>query len=158
MSDFKWLPPLLPLSNFDGDWNRYLDALYDVFRGDFLKSQPFLGDRRCGSKRFPKINGKEGTFWHLISEGRVEGDRLPDMQRCQRIRWPRLMIEHATEIPTWTATKNGDSRVHLALPDFSYLVVLADRDTYLLIWTAFCVDRQHRRDKLMREYSAAQKD
>jgi hypothetical protein len=158
MSDPKWLPPLISFSEFGGDWDRYLDALYSGFASDFLTSQPFLNGRRCGCKRFPKIDGKEGTFWHLISSGEIENERLPEMQRCQRIRWPRPIIEHATEVPMWTATKNGDLRVHLALPDFSYLVVLADRGTYLLIWTAFCVEQQHRRDKLRREYTTALKD
>jgi len=40
----------------------------------------------------------------------------------------------------------------LAVEDFSYVVVLADRGTFLLPWTAYCVDREHQRRKLQKEY------
>ncbi len=38
--------------------------------------------------------------------------------------------------------------------DFSYVVVLADRGEYVLLWTAYCVEQEHRRQKLRREYEA----
>jgi hypothetical protein len=43
-------------------------------------------------------------------------------------------------------------RIVIALEDFSYIVVLADRGKYLLLWTAYCVEQEHRRAKLRREY------
>ncbi|MNH30689.1 hypothetical protein D3C79_909980 [compost metagenome] len=45
--------------------------------------------KRLGLKRHPVIQGKEATFWHMISEGNDEAERLPDLRRCERIRWPR---------------------------------------------------------------------
>lgn len=42
----------------------------------------------------------------------------------------------------------------IALGDFSYVVVLADRGDYVLLWTAYCVEMEHRRQKLRREYEA----
>lgn len=44
-------------------------------------------------------------------------------------------------------------RQRIALTDFSYLLVLADRGSYLLPWTAFFVDADHQRAKLEREYN-----
>jgi len=44
------------------------------------------------------------------------------------------------------------------LPDFSYIVVLATRSTYVLLWTAYTVERTHRREKLRREYQAYQNE
>ena len=42
----------------------------------------------------------------------------------------------------------------LALPDFSYLVVVADRGDYVLPWTQYHVDRKHSREKYRMEYDA----
>lgn len=153
----SWLPEIILLEAYKGEWGRYLEALYSVFKRDFLDSKPqFLG-RNIALKRYPMENGKEATFWHFISEGKCEEDRLPDMRRCERIPWPRPIIEsHETEqVLSWTTTRNGERRILLALDDFSYLVVLADRGHYVLPWTAYCVERDHQRRKLKREYEAS---
>jgi hypothetical protein len=54
------------------------------------------------------------------------------------------------------AGKGGDPRIAIALSDFSYVVILAERSgpngTYHLPWTAFCVERPHQRIKLEREW------
>jgi hypothetical protein len=41
--------------------------------------------------------------------------------------------------------------VLIALLDFSYVVVLGDRKTYLILITAYPVDRAHQRARLSRE-------
>lgn len=43
-------------------------------------------------------------------------------------------------------------RVVLGLPDFSYVVVMADRGDHIMPWTAYPVERPHQRQKLEREY------
>lgn len=60
----------------------------------------------------------------------------------------------------WSNRRGSDTRILLALDDFSYVVVLADRGDYVLPWTAYTVERKHRREKLRKEYEeyqAAQK-
>ncbi len=90
MSDSPaWLSSLVLFSDYEGDWNRYLDALYMWFRQDFIDSKPVFQGQRLGLKRYPLSHGKEATFWHIISEGKNEDDRLPDFRRCERIRWPK---------------------------------------------------------------------
>jgi hypothetical protein len=84
-----WLPELVTLQDYGGDWVRYLEAIYGHFRQDLVLTPPAYPGRRFALKRHPLVQGKEATFWHLISEGRVEADRLPDLRRCERIRWPR---------------------------------------------------------------------
>lgn len=50
-------------------------------------------------------------------------------------------------------SERGREKFHLiALPDFSYVVVIAQRTGYLLLWTAYCVERAHRRKKLEKEW------
>ena len=155
MPALDWLPPLVVLADSGGDWKRYVELVYGFFRTDFIASSPTHDGRRCACKRYPLIQGKEGTFWHLISEGGVEDDRLPDLRRCERIRWPRPMVERSPEtgVVSWHSSRPGDKkRIVIALADFSYVVVLADRGKYLLLWTAYCVEQEHRRAKLRREY------
>lgn len=148
----EWLPPLMTLSDSGGDWSRYVQAIYEAFRGDFVMHHPLFEGRRCGIKRHPVIDRKEAAFWHLISEGKVEADRLPDLRRCERIRWPRPMIERSPiDVRVWRSERKGDQRIVIALDDFSYVVVLADRGEYVILWTAYCVEETHRREKLRRE-------
>jgi hypothetical protein len=150
----EWLPALVELRGSEGDWERYVELLYGFFRADFIDSVPGYPGKRWAMKRHPEHRGKEATFWHIISEGPDEAERLPDLRRCERIRWPRAIIDRCRTGPVlaWAQQRGSDQRIVLALPDFSYVVVLADRGEYVLLWTAFPVEREHRRRKLEREY------
>ena len=158
----EWLPPLMLLGDFEGDWNAYEDVLYAAFAEDFLKTRPRWAGKKVGLKRHPLSQGKEATFWHFISEGKTEADRIPDLRRCERIRWPRPTMETFTDqrpgdgapVVWWKNERRGESRYLLALPDFSYLVVVADRGDYVLPWTQYCVERAHQREKYRKEYNA----
>jgi hypothetical protein len=154
-----WLPTLVLFEAFEGDWDRYLAALYAFFRQDFIDTSPSFNGVKLSLKRHPVIQNKEATFWHIISEGDAEADRLPDMRRCERIRWPRPVIEHSSEavVKVWKNKRNKETRVCLWLEDAEYLVILAERRGYTLLWTAFPVTREHRKRKLLKEYEAAQK-
>jgi hypothetical protein len=144
MIPFAWLPPLVFFCDSQGDWSAYEEVLYGHFKCDFVLSPPTFRGCRVGLKRYPLDRGREATFWHLISEGSVEADRLPHMRRCERIRWPRPMI-HGSEdssLRVWSQERNGEQRVAIALSDFTYVVILAARASrdgrYFLPWTAFC--------------------
>lgn len=152
-----WLPELVTLEEFGGDWEQYLCALYEFFCIDFIDSTPAIHGKRFALKRHPLLAGKEATFWHFISEGKKEDERIPDLRRCERIRWPRPIIEAYAggALKWWISDQHrGECRIVIALNDFSYIVVLADRGEYVLPWTAYCVDREHRRRKLQRDYEA----
>ncbi len=152
-----WLPGLVLFETYGGDWERYLKVLYAYFAQDFLDSRPAFHGAPIALKRYPIIAGKEATFWHLISEGEVEGDRLPDLRRCERIRWPRPVIEHAAEpvVKIWENERKSEKRVCLWLEKAEYLVVLAKRKGYVLVWTAYPVTEAHQKRKLQREYEAS---
>ena len=162
----NWLPPLVLLATYGGEWEKYLKALYSFFKQDFIDSRPSFRGSKVAHKRLPVIEGKEATFWHLISEGNVEQDRLPDIRRCERIRWPRPIIERCDEgvIKIWENERKGQKRICLWLENHDYLVILAERKEYVLLWTAYLVTEPHRKRKLMKEYeeykkaSAAPKD
>jgi len=60
-------------------------------------------------------------------------------------------------VHVWSDTRrrrtHGKSlRWLVALTDFSYIVVVDERADYVLPWTAYPVEQDHRRRKLEREY------
>lgn len=151
-----WLPPLVLFNDYGGNWDIYLETIYSWFKQDFINNKPVFQGRRLGLKRLPFTNGKEATFWHMISEGKEEENRTPDFRRCERIRWPKPVIEHESDpkVKYWVSVKRNENRIHLWLEEEDYVVVLADRRGFLLPWTAFFVSWQHTRDKLRKEYEA----
>ncbi|HEX04299.1 MAG TPA: hypothetical protein ENH10_03965 [Bacteroidetes bacterium] len=151
---FDWLPPLVLFGDHGGNWEAYLHAIYAWFRQDFVDSKPVFQGRRLGLKRSSLTSGKEATFWHMISEGAIEDERIPDLRRCERIRWPKPVIRNSEvrRVKWWISVKKGEDRIHIWLEDEDYVVVLADRRGYLLLWTAFLVTRGHTRQKLRKEY------
>lgn len=159
--DASWLPDLVEFNDY-GNWERYLEAIHDHFAADFVRSTPTWPGKRFGLKKHPEYDGKSATFWHMISEGSTEADRTPDFRRCERIRWPRATIDafedrrpEPEDRIVWWKNKRGNNRnILLALPDFTYLVVMADRGDYILPWTAYPVERAHQRAKLERDYHA----
>lgn len=159
MPDLGWLPPLLVC-----DWNRQaetLDLAYAVFQRDFgdRTTLPTFQNRRLELKFHPKIDGWPATFWHFVTSGESgesEAERSPEGKRLERIGWPRALIVEAGRVPcrikVWSNRRKSERRWLLALEDFSYLLVLADRGKFLLPWTAYPVDQAHSRKKLEKEY------
>lgn len=157
--NFPWLPKLEQMTDYGGDWRRYLCALYGIFCSDFIRSKPRFRGVPLALKRHPIIADKEATFWHIISEGNIEEERLPNMRRCERIRWPRPAIENCDDdvVKVWTELRGSERRTHIWLEPESYLVVLNERKGYTLLWTAYIVEREHERQKLNRRYEKYQK-
>jgi hypothetical protein len=91
-----------------------------------------------------------------VQEGRVEDDRLPDLRRCERIRWVRWVIENATshaEIDIWQNTRVTEINTLLWLRE-EYLVVLGQRQGYWLLRTAYCTEKSGRIAQLRKERDA----
>ena len=105
------------------------------------------------------VQGKEATFWHFISEGTAENDRLPDLRRCQRIRWPRPIIEKADvhQLKVWENKRRREARICIWFEEGEYFVILAKRKKYVLPWTAYLVTKPHQKKKLLKEYEAYKK-
>ena len=150
----NWQPSLVLFEDSQGDWNHYLATIYAFFKQDFIDSKPVFQGKRLGLKRYPLSQGKEITFWHMISEGENEEERTPDFRRCERIRWPKPIIENDSDqaIKWWRNKRRGQKRICLWLEQEEYLVILADRDNYILPWTAYQVTYGNQKRKLQREY------
>ena len=155
-SEPEWLPPLIRFADYSGSWNDFYENDYQLFKEDFVNNKPVFEGRRLRLKRHPLTeDGKEATFRHMITEGAVEENRKPDITRMERIRWPAPVIEHSEEvvIKIWrNQRRRNETRILLWLENQDYLVILADRGDYILPWTAYCVEREHRKRKLQKEY------
>jgi len=152
----EWLPPLVELADYNGNWKRYEEALYGFFRADFVDATARFRYLPVRLKRMPMYEGKEASYWHCISTGSTETDRVPDLRRCERIRWPRPCLEHETGLKVWMEKISGEDRIHLWLEAEGYLIVLAVRRGYVVLWTTFYVQYEHERRKFNRRYEAAQ--
>jgi len=152
----EWLPGLVTFKEYHGNWNAYVEAIYSYFREDFVESKPLFRGKLLRLKRHPLSNDKEATFWHMIQEGKCEADRIPVISRCERIRWPKPIIENEEDerIKVWRNERKGERRICLLFEcgEEWYLVILADRGSYILPWTAYPVKWEHRRKKLLKEY------
>lgn len=153
----QWPPELVEMSESGNDWGRYCDALYDIFHGDFIaRSTKFLG-KHVTVRPKDVASGKALRFWHVISEGPDEDARLTNLRRCECIRWPRRIIEAVgTErVKWWRERRERDLRTHVALADFSYLVVLAESPNVCVLITAYPIADGHSRKRLARRFEAA---
>lgn len=151
-----WLPELVLFSSAKGNWNRYVEIIYAHYKTDFIDSKPTFQGTELSIKRYPPSNGKEHTFWHIVQEGKIEEERTPGLRRCERIRWPRPIIENSsdTKIKIWKNRRRNKIRVLIRFQNEKddYLVVIEERNKYLLFITAYPVDRTHTRGKLDKEY------
>lgn len=149
----SWLPDALQYSDFNGEWDRFLATVYQIFEHDFKQSRPSYEGRTVVHDT--KIeDGKEAAFWHITSSiDRNTRDRVPDLRRCERIPWPRPMIEHPNDdaLAVWKNKRKRDTRVLLWLEKLDYLVVLTETSRTIVIVTAYCTDRKHTRTKLRKE-------
>jgi hypothetical protein len=151
-----WLPSLCLMSHCGNDWQTYVSAVYELYLDGFVRSQPSFEGMRVGRKRYPEHAGKEFAFWHLVSEGKEEDERIPDLRRCERMSWPRAIVDHAADpaVRVWRNRRGTEVRACLWVPDADFLVVLGVRKTYAVLWTAYPVTHAHRKAKLEKEWLA----
>ena len=57
-------------------------------------------------------------------------------------------------LKVWENKRKHEKRICIWFEDVEYLVVLAIRKGYILLWTAYPVTRLHRKRKLQKEYEA----
>jgi len=146
-------PDLLP---FAGDWKAYEAELHQTFLDEIAHGELWFRNQRVNCRRHPEYAGRWASFWHLVSEGLVEDDRLPDLRRCERIRWVRWAIENSTthpEIDEWRNRRGTEKNTLLWFRE-EYLVILAERRGYWLLKTAYCTNESRRIRKIRKERNA----
>jgi hypothetical protein len=148
------LPNLIELDEFNGDFLKYLEAVYECFKRDFIINRPIFRGVRLGLKKYPLFQEKEATFWHMTSEGEDEANREPDLRRMERIRWPAAMINKSEHpyLKVWENTRANKTNILIFHEEENYLVVLRKAKDYILPWTAYLIEYKSRKEKLLKEY------
>ncbi len=73
--------------SFSGEWSDYVEIIYQVYVDSVANAGLTFNGFKIRCKYSPESQGKHFGFWHVISEGEAEEDRLPDLRRCERISW-----------------------------------------------------------------------
>lgn len=152
-------PDLIYLSDFDNNFEKYIGAIYEVFKSHFIVSTPNFEGVKVTAPRYPEVDGRSRTFYHITHEGKDEQNRQPDFRRMERIRYPKFKIEKHphNELLVWEKNIERDTRIHILNVAESYLLVLNKRKDYLMLWTAFFIEQKHTLKKKMNEYEAYKK-
>jgi hypothetical protein len=156
-ADPPWMPELISLESCGGKWDEWILVVYERFRQDMLSSPPptFRGIR-VGCRRDPICQGKEAGFWHCVSEGKTEAERIPDLRRCERIGWVKAILVNADDplVEVWENERDGERRILLWFRE-EFLVVLSQRKAgYAQLITAYLVEHEHSKRKLRQERDA----
>ncbi len=157
----KEIPELIELDNYGGNYEAYEDAVYSAYQITFEKETFYFQGKRIAHKKYPMFKEKPGTFWHIISSGEDEESRLPDLRRYERIKWPAHILKYCkdncTKILVWKNKRKGKTRILLWCQEIDYVVVLDERADFCIFWTAYPVNYEHTKRKLMKEYMESKK-
>ncbi len=154
MPDELNLPPLILLESYKGNFHEYFEAVYEVFKRDFVDSKPNYRGTKLRLKSHPFIDGKEYTFYHFTHDGKTEDDRKPNLRRMERIAWPRPMIDNSENksLKVWENQRRNKTRILIFHEGENYLIILEMKKKYILPWTAYYIDYPNRKRKLLAEY------
>lgn len=153
-------PELLP---FTGEWAAYEDNIYEAFLDSFVRADVRFQGLRVKAQYRPETRNKGFSFWHVISEApsrdnRNEDDRIPDLHRCERVRWIAWAIGSAdlgeAHVSWWENIRGRDTRVVIWAEAWDFAVILDKRRDYYLLKTAYCDLKSRRRSSFERERDA----
>ena len=153
-----WLPELVYLESCNGVWEKYIEAVYNIFKGDFIDCSNNFQGKQLNVLKYPLIKGKESGFWHLVQEGPVESERIPDLRRCERINWPKVIIYNSIqcEVKIYENQRNTTrgvlKNICLWLEKEDYLIIIRKKNNCLLLWTAYILKYEHAKQKAKKEY------
>ncbi len=165
------LPALKRVEDFPGadyaeKWRAFLEDIYAVFCDTVVDAKLTFQGCPVRCRWHEPFDGKHASFWHAISEGRVETDRTPDLERCARMAWIQWVICHADDpahVLWWEnerSSKHGRStHVPLWLFNENYAVILQKRrnqetdETFYLLVTTYCL-KPNRAQSFQKEWEA----
>ncbi len=150
-SIFSWPPQCI---EWDGDWESYSERIYSIYKQAFNRNNPLSFDGLLVyTRRYPVVDGKDGGFWHVI--GGEDGE--PDVKRCERVIWARLLIENCDkeDVLVWAEPSRHDGNVWDVVfwaKDLDYYAVLARRNGYWVLRSAYDIKYETKRKKLESAY------
>lgn len=168
-----WVPPLMS-QIVNETFAHYEDRLYAVFENDFIVSHPhYRGLPVHVRRREEESDGKWAGFVHITTEEDHEtGQRMTDMDRCERIRYPRPSIDYCEECPScsytqcekpliWEEDWRNRTRVHILVRPERYLVILEPHPEkerpYCMLVTAYYLNYESSYNGQLRRYDRAKR-
>lgn len=162
------LPPIIPYDSSKESWEEYSDRIYHIFYGDFYVNHVTLKGKPVYIQMNPQYNGKASSYYHITCKEEHElGDRYPNLRRCERIHWIRILIEHlscsdskcpiCSEIKIWIdGSKDSKGRkrdrIHILHVHERYIVVIEDQDKIYKLITAFYYDNENALQTVLKSY------
>ncbi len=146
-------------NDFD-DYSAYEAVVYDAYLTTYSGKHFLFDGKPIYEKKHPLISGKSCTFWHIVSSGPDEALKLPDFNRYETVSWPGFILSHCVDncesLRIWKNKRGSKSRILIYCQDIDYLVVLDEREEFLLFWTSYPITYNHTREKLLKEYTEKQ--
>ena len=138
------MPSKLPPSLFGGDMNLYKKALYDIFKRDFVENKVYHRGKKVDIIHEKLFEGKERSFWHIISEGEEDVNRVPITWRSEVLHWAKPLIQedgNCSEHREWKKyhDKTKRDRYYIWCTSLNFLVILEDRTSHYKLISAYPV-------------------
>ncbi len=159
-----WLPKIITLEEFNGNWAAYNDAIYKIFINDFIKNKLYFRNKKVEIRINPKENNYEHAFIHLTSKEVNQpvdvNDRIADLRRCERIAWNRKIIENyecknscpnCRKILYYEEYYKNNIRINLLFADVNFKVILEKRKNYYLLITGYYIYYKHKMKKELKK-------
>ena len=141
------LPKFILFSDFK-QWEPYLDWLYKYYLDEIVNAELTFQGSPIRYRFIPMTDGKGFGFWHLISEGEDEEKRLPSLERCERLRWIKWMIQESDSNPDilfYESRRGSSTNLILWNQTIHYVVILGKRNGYYLLVSAYPVSGSRER-------------
>lgn len=150
--------------DFQGNWQDYEDRLINYFNEQLYNMKLMYKNQKISLKRNPEFKNIPGSFYHLtcknINYNSSEEEREPDLRRCERLHWIKPIVEanHFESycpnncVRIYEKRHNGDDTINFLFEEGRYLVVLAKRNGYLLLKTAFYIEYDNRLKREIKAY------
>lgn len=161
----KWLPKIVAIDEFGGNWELYNQELYKIFLNDFINNKLYFNNKIVKVRVNPKQNNYEHAFIHLtcvaMQDAKTINDRIPDFRRCERIAWNRKIIENyqcngsckeCRKILYYEEYYKNNVRIHLLFADVDFKVILEKREKYYLLITGYYIQYKHVLQKEIKKF------
>jgi hypothetical protein len=149
----SWLPDLVKYDSSKMTLDQYIEALYEYFKQDFIYTKPKFNGEELALKKYPLRDNKEATFYHITTKGEDEENRIFEIERCERIRWAKSILESDyIGLKIWENKRKNKKNILIWFDEMEYIVIIRKMPTYKMFWTAYPVTEPHRKIKLQKEY------
>lgn len=149
---------ILQCQNYN-EFAEYEDYIYETFHKKYILSQLIFNNKVIRPKYYPPEYNEKTFFYHLTCENydhtNDEKDRIPNLRRYEKINWAYYILTVCLSCSTlliWENSRGTHKNVVLYCEDLEYVVILGVRKEYYLFITAYPIEYENAKKKLLKEY------